>query len=69
MEADDAWQRLEADVGEAHNHTLWQGIDVGFDPEIEMFLADFDRLDFTWNFSLNGNQDSEHVEAHQNHGF
>ena len=56
-EADPSWQDLELNVEDNPDQFPWPGTEAGFDPEIEMFLSDFNRSDFTWNFPLNGNQD------------
>ncbi|KAM0545332.1 hypothetical protein ACHAPJ_011404 [Fusarium lateritium] len=68
-EADPVWQGLELNVEENPDQFLWPGTEPGFDPEIEMFLADFNRSDFTWNFPLNGNQDFDPFGTNQNPGF
>ncbi|KAJ4004025.1 hypothetical protein NW766_011881 [Fusarium irregulare] len=57
IEADPSWQELELNVEDDPDQFPWPGTEAGFDPEIEMFLADFNRSDFTWNFPLNGIQD------------
>ncbi|KAM0226502.1 hypothetical protein ACHAQD_000424 [Fusarium lateritium] len=67
--ADTVWQNLELSVEENPDQFLWPGNEAGFDPEIEMFLADFNRSDFTWNFPLNGNQDFDPFGTNQNPGF
>lgn len=69
VEGDTTWQGLEVNVEENPNQFLWPGSEAGFDPEIEMFLADFNRSEFTWNFPLNGNQDLDPFGANQNSGF
>ncbi|KAJ3540161.1 hypothetical protein NM208_g5185 [Fusarium decemcellulare] len=69
-ETDEAWQEMGATVGD--DQALWHGIDMGradFVPEIEMFLADFDRSEFTWSFPLNGNEDLHQFGTHPNNGF
>ncbi|KAF5026464.1 hypothetical protein F66182_1451 [Fusarium sp. NRRL 66182] len=67
---DALWQGLEMDTGQTANDFAWPGIEGGFDPEIEMFLADFNKSEFTWSFPLNGNQDTDPFGAtHQNPGF
>ncbi|KAF4962226.1 hypothetical protein FSARC_9678 [Fusarium sarcochroum] len=68
-EADPVWQGLELNVEENPDQFLWPGTEEGFDPEIEMFLADFNRSDFTWSFPLNGNQDFDPFGTNQNPGF
>jgi hypothetical protein len=54
-----AWQGLDLDAGETTDQFNWPAIEDGFDPEIELFLADFTRSDFTWSFPLNNNQDTD----------
>ncbi|KAM0248890.1 hypothetical protein ACHAP5_003097 [Fusarium lateritium] len=68
-EADTVWQNLELNVEENPDQFLWPGSEAEFDPEIEMFLSDFNRSDFTWNFPLNGNQDFDPFGTNQNPGF
>ncbi|CAG7559051.1 unnamed protein product [Fusarium equiseti] len=69
VEGDPAWQGLGVNVEENPVQFPWPGMEAGFDPEIEMFLADFNRSEFTWNFALNGNQDFDPFGANQNSGF
>lgn len=69
VEGNPAWQGLEVNIEENHDQFPWPGTEAEFDPEIEMFLADFNRSEFTWSFPLNGNQDFEPFGANQNSGF
>ncbi|KAG9501909.1 hypothetical protein J7337_007613 [Fusarium musae] len=64
-----AWQNLDLDVGSNPDQFDWPAIEGGFDPEIEMFLEDFNRSDFTWSFPLNGNQDLDLLGPDLNPGF
>ncbi|RSL92374.1 hypothetical protein CEP52_013872 [Fusarium oligoseptatum] len=69
-ETDGTWQGVTA--ASEHDQGMFHGIDMGrpdFVPEIEMFLADFDRSEFTWSFPLNGNEDLEPFGTHPNTGF
>ncbi|PNP76492.1 hypothetical protein FNYG_09911 [Fusarium nygamai] len=63
------WQNLDLDVGGNHDQFDWPSIEGGFDPEIEMFLEDFNRSDFTWSFPLNDNQDLDLFGTDPNPGF
>ncbi|KAF4341948.1 pyrimidine pathway regulatory 1 [Fusarium beomiforme] len=69
ISASAAWQNLDLDVGDNHDQFDWPSVEGGFDPEIEMFLEDFNRSDFTWSFPLNDNQDLDLFGADLNHGF
>ncbi|KAG5803733.1 hypothetical protein H9Q74_011678 [Fusarium xylarioides] len=64
-----AWQNLDLDVGGNPDQFDWPSIEGGFDPEIEMFLEDFNRSDFTWSFPLNDNQDLDLFGTDPNPGF
>ncbi|KAF5689538.1 pyrimidine pathway regulatory 1 [Fusarium circinatum] len=50
IDTDTAWQNLDLDVGGNPDQFDWPSIEGGFDPEIEMFLEDFNKSDFTWSF-------------------
>ncbi|KAM5347538.1 hypothetical protein ACJ41O_007362 [Fusarium nematophilum] len=72
----DTWEEMGVGVGETAEQAMWHGMDIGrpgqtadFVPEIEMFLADFDRSEFTWSFPLNGNEDLHPFGTQQNPGF
>ncbi|KAM0340587.1 hypothetical protein ACHAPU_010424 [Fusarium lateritium] len=67
--ADAVWQNLGLNVEENPDQFMWPRTEAGFDPEIEMFLADFNRSEFTWNFPLNGNQDFDPFWTSQYPGF
>ncbi|KAL6922886.1 hypothetical protein FSST1_000160 [Fusarium sambucinum] len=57
-EMDESLQGMGVNV--ADDQAIWYGMDtdrVDFMPEIEMFLADFDRSEFTWSFPLDENGD------------
>ncbi|KAF5547600.1 pyrimidine pathway regulatory 1 [Fusarium phyllophilum] len=64
-----AWQNLDLGVGGNPDQFDWPSIEGGFDPEIEMFLEDFNRSDFTWSFPLNDNQDLDLFGTDPNPGF
>ncbi|KAI8656220.1 Fungal-trans domain-containing protein [Fusarium sp. Ph1] len=69
-EPDGAWQGVT--VASGHDQDMWHGIEIGrpdFVPEIEMFLADFDRSEFTWSFPLDSNKDLDPFGTHPNTGF
>ncbi|KAF4981502.1 hypothetical protein FZEAL_2687 [Fusarium zealandicum] len=76
-ETEDTWQEMGVPIGEdSANQAMWYGIDMArtgqgtdFAPEIEMFLADFDRSEFTWSFPLHGNEDADPFGTHPNPGF
>jgi len=63
------WQNLDLDAGHNPDQFYWPSIEEGFDPEIEMFLEDFNRSDFTWSFPLNDNQDLDLFGTDSNPGF
>jgi hypothetical protein len=70
IDTSSAWQNLDLDVGANPNQFDWpSSIEGAFDPEIEMFLEDFNRSDFTWSFPLNDNQDLDLFGSDPNHGF
>ncbi|KAF4441025.1 aconitate hydratase 1 [Fusarium acutatum] len=68
VDTSSAWQNLDLDVGGNPDQFDWPSIEGGFDPEIEMFLEDFNRSDFTWSFPLNDNQDLDLFGADLNPG-
>lgn len=63
------WQNLDLDVGDNPDQFDWSSIAGGFEPEIEMFLEDFNRSDFSWSFPLNDNQDLDLFGTGPNPGF
>ncbi|KAF5252849.1 hypothetical protein FANTH_2173 [Fusarium anthophilum] len=69
IDTDTAWQNLDLGVGGNPDQFDWPSIEGGFDPEIEMFLEDFNKSDFTWSFSLNDNQDLGLFATDPNPGF
>ncbi|KAF5550745.1 pyrimidine pathway regulatory 1 [Fusarium mexicanum] len=69
IDTDTAWQNLDLGVGGNSDQFDWPSIEGGFDPEIEMFLEDFNRSDFTWSFPLNDNQDLDLFGTDPNPGF
>ncbi|KAJ4156209.1 hypothetical protein NW754_007833 [Fusarium falciforme] len=67
---DGTWQGISTTSDD--DQGIWQGINMGrpdFVPEIEMFLADFDRSEFTWSFPLDANKDLDPFGTHPNPGF
>lgn len=69
-QSDGTWQGISTTSDD--DQGIWQGINMGrpdFVPEIEMFLADFDRSEFTWSFPLDANKDLDPFGTHPNPGF